>query len=151
MKTKSSIVVALVLVAAAVVLLLSTFGWIPAQASRVVLSWQAIFGLMLIVSIGKRHYVHAGVFLVLFAYFMVPLVCRVYGWELPLARREMNGLLVAALILIVAWRIVFGAGKLCRRGKKFFEVRPNKEGVPQISCAFVVGDLGECAIFLWRR
>lgn len=141
MKTKSSIVLAVLLIAAAVVIILSSFGLVPAQVSRLIVSWQIIFVVIFIVSLFKKHFVNAGVFLILAAYFLLPLICNVYGWEMPLAHRDMNGVFVASLVIMVALGILFGSRRTChktdqKKRNKFFEVRPNKEGVPQISCAF---------------
>lgn len=142
MKTKSSSIFAVLLIVAAVVIILSSFGLVPAQVSRLILSWQMIFVLIAIVSLSKKHLVNAGIFLVLAVYFMAPLVCSIYGWEMPLGRRSFNGILVATLVLVVALGMLFGSrggdlvNKCGRRKNKFFEIKPNKEGVPQISCAF---------------
>ena len=125
MKTKSSIVLAVLLIAAAVVIILSSFGLVPAQVSRLILSWQMIFVVIAIVSLFKKHFVNAGVFLILAAYFVLPLISNVYGWKMPLAHRDLNGVFVASLVIMVALGILFGTKRVChkmehKRKNKFF-------------------------------
>lgn len=137
MKTKSSVIFAVLLIVAAIVVILSSFGLLPAQASKLLLNWQIIFVIIFMISLCKGHFVNAGFFLVLSAYFMLPLICSVYGWQMPLSGKNLNGVFVASLIIMAALGILFGSGKMKRlKQNKLFEIKPNKDGVPQISCAF---------------
>ena len=124
------------LLLAATVLILSVTGIVPGWATRMIVSWQALFILLGVHLLLTRRDGFGCAVLCTGAYFMIPHVYRVLGMPMPFEKSLLTTLFYAALLLAAGLEMLKAGRKWHASDKKFLEVKTGKKGVPQISCAF---------------
>lgn len=136
MKTKFGIIFGSLLFIIAIVLILTTTGTFPSYTNRLLISWQALIILVGLVPLLTKQYYSGAIITLIGGYYLIPYYYSVTGIPSPVNQSTLTTLLVAALLIILGIGAI-RIGKRCTSHRKpFFEIKPNKKGLPEISCAF---------------
>lgn len=144
MKSKSNLVFGVLLIAVAAIFILSAADIIPAKCQNIIISWQMLCLIIGVVSLFTRHYINALLFFVVGAYFLIPHIYSAYELPMPVSKPDFRNIFIASLLIVAAIALIWGNQKVKNRSKGFFDIKTNKDRLPQISCAF--GDIDHAVI-----
>lgn len=136
MKTQFGLSFGLLLIALAIILVLSSLGIIPNTVSEIIISWQTLILVIGVKMLLMRMYLPGAVVALTGLYFEIPLVCDKLGLVFPYDNATLFTLLIALLLVLAGVFSIQMQRRISSRDKGVINIKPGSKGVANISCAF---------------
>ncbi|MGL5787596.1 MAG: LytTR family transcriptional regulator DNA-binding domain-containing protein [Bacteroidales bacterium] len=136
MKTQFGLSFGLLLILLAIILVLSSFGIIPAPISEIVISWQTLILVIGVKMLLMRMFLPGAVVAVVGLYFEIPLVCDRLGLVFPYDNSSFLALFVALMLVLAGVFSIQMQRKVSSKDKGVMNIKPGSKGLVNISCAF---------------
>lgn len=136
MKTQFGLSFGLLLIAIAILLVLSSLGIIPGSVAEIIISWQTLILAIGVKMLLMRMYVPGAVVAATGLYFEIPLVCRKLGLVFPFDNISLLTLFVALLLVLAGVFSIQMSRRISSRDKGVMNIKPGSKGLVDISCAF---------------
>lgn len=136
MKTQFGLSFGLLLIALAIILVLSSLGIIPNAVSEIIISWQTLILVIGLKMLLMRMFLPGAVVTVVGLYYEIPLVCKKLGLVFPYDNSSLLTILIALILVLAGVFSIQMQRRISSRDKGVMNIKPGSKGLVNISCAF---------------